>query len=104
MEYEVPGVNQTKIHPEIGLTFAKALRSVSAKIPMIMVGEIRDRETADIAIRASLIGHLSSAHCTLTMHRRTTRLIDMDIEPFPLHPPSNDRCTAPRSPSVPALR
>lgn len=84
VEYEVPGVNQTQIHPEIGLTFAKALRSVLRQDPdVIMVGEIRDRETADIAIRASLTGHLvlSTLH-TNDAPGALTRLIDMDIEPF----------------------
>ncbi|MBO5781790.1 MAG: type II/IV secretion system protein, partial [Opitutales bacterium] len=59
VEYEVEGVNQTQVHPEIGLTFSSVLRSVLRQDPdVIMVGEIRDRETADIAIRASLTGHL----------------------------------------------
>ena len=59
VEYEVPGVNQTQVQPDIGLTFANSLRSVLRQDPdVIMVGEIRDRETADIAIRASLTGHL----------------------------------------------
>lgn len=84
VEYEVSGVNQTQVHPEIGLTFAKALRSVLRQDPdVIMVGEIRDRETADIAIRASLTGHLvlSTLH-TNDAPGALTRLIDMDIEPF----------------------
>jgi type II secretory ATPase GspE/PulE/Tfp pilus assembly ATPase PilB-like protein len=84
VEYEVPGVNQTQVHPEIGLTFAKALRSVLRQDPdVIMVGEIRDRETADIAIRASLTGHLvlSTLH-TNDAPGALTRLVDMDIEPF----------------------
>ncbi len=59
IEYEVPGVNQMQVRAEIGLTFASALRHVLRQDPdVIMVGEIRDRETADIAIRASLTGHL----------------------------------------------
>lgn len=84
VEYEVPGVNQTQVHPEIGLTFAKSLRAVLRQDPdVIMVGEIRDRETADIAIRASLTGHLvmSTLH-TNDAPGALTRLIDMDIEPF----------------------
>ena len=84
VEYEVPGVNQTQIHPEIGLTFAQSLRSVLRQDPdVIMVGEIRDRETADIAIRASLTGHLvlSTLH-TNDAPGALTRLIDMNIEPF----------------------
>ncbi|MEM7791886.1 MAG: GspE/PulE family protein [Verrucomicrobiota bacterium] len=84
VEYEVPGVNQTQVHPEIGLTFAHSLRSVLRQDPdVIMVGEIRDRETADIAIRASQTGHLvlSTLH-TNDAPGALTRLIDMDIEPF----------------------
>ena len=84
VEYEVPGVNQTQVHPEIGLTFAQSLRAVLRQDPdVIMVGEIRDRETADIAIRASLTGHLvlSTLH-TNDAPGALTRLIDMDIEPF----------------------
>ena len=84
VEYEVPGVNQTQVHPEIGLTFAQSLRAVLRQDPdVIMVGEIRDRETADIAIRASLTGHLvlSTLH-TNDAPGALTRLTDMDIEPF----------------------
>ncbi len=84
VEYEVPGVNQTQVRPEIGLNFASALRHVLRQDPdVIMVGEIRDRETADIAIRASLTGHLvlSTLH-TNDAPGALTRLIDMDIEPF----------------------
>ena len=84
VEYEVEGVNQTQVHPDIGLTFSSVLRSVLRQDPdVIMVGEIRDRETADIAIRASLTGHLvlSTLH-TNDAAGALTRLIDMDIEPF----------------------
>jgi general secretion pathway protein E len=84
IEYEVPGVNQTQIHHEIGLDFATALRHILRQDPdVIMVGEIRDRETADIGIRASLTGHLvlSTLH-TNDAPGALTRLIDMDIEPF----------------------
>lgn len=84
VEYEVEGVNQTQVHAEIGLTFAAVLRSILRQDPdIIMVGEIRDRETADIAIRASLTGHLvlSTLH-TNDSAGALTRLIDMDIEPF----------------------
>lgn len=84
VEYEVEGVNQTQVHPEIGLTFSSVLRSVLRQDPdVIMVGEIRDRETADIAIRASLTGHLvlSTLH-TNDAAGALTRLTDMDIEPF----------------------
>jgi type II secretory ATPase GspE/PulE/Tfp pilus assembly ATPase PilB-like protein len=84
VEYEVPGVNQTQVHAEIGYTFASALRHILRQDPdVIMVGEIRDRETADIAIRAALTGHLvlSTLH-TNDAPGALTRLIDMDIEPF----------------------
>jgi type II secretory ATPase GspE/PulE/Tfp pilus assembly ATPase PilB-like protein len=84
VEYEVPGVNQTQVHTEIGLTFATALRHVLRQDPdVIMVGEIRDRDTADIAIRASLTGHLvlSTLH-TNDAPGALTRLIDMGLEPF----------------------
>jgi type II secretory ATPase GspE/PulE/Tfp pilus assembly ATPase PilB-like protein len=84
IEYEVPGVNQLQVRSEIGLTFASALRHVLRQDPdVIMVGEIRDRETADIAIRASLTGHLvfSTLH-TNDAPGAITRLVDMGIEPF----------------------
>ena len=82
IEYEVPGVNQLQVRSEIGLTFASALRHVLRQDPdVIMVGEIRDRDTADIAIRASLTGHLvfSTLH-TNDAPGAITRLVD--IEPF----------------------
>ena len=84
IEYEMPGVNQVQIRSEIGLTFAEGLRNILRQDPdVIMVGEIRDRETADIAIRAALTGHLvfSTLH-TNDSAGAVTRLIDMGIEPF----------------------
>ncbi|MEX2044821.1 MAG: GspE/PulE family protein, partial [Opitutus sp.] len=84
IEYEIPGVNQMQVRPEIGLTFAGALRHVLRQDPdVIMVGEIRDRDTAEIAIRASLTGHLvfSTLH-TNDAPGAITRLVDMGIEPF----------------------
>lgn len=84
IEYEVPGVNQIQVKQEIGFGFAEALRHVLRQDPnVIMVGEIRDRETADIAIRASLTGHLvfSTLH-TNDAAGAITRLTDMGIEPF----------------------
>lgn len=84
VEYEVSGVNQTQVNSEIGFSFASALREILRQDPdVIMVGEIRDRETADIAIRASLTGHLvlSTLH-TNDAPGAITRLIDMEIEPF----------------------
>jgi general secretion pathway protein E len=84
IEYEVPGVNQMQVRPEIGLGFAEGLRHILRQDPdVIMVGEIRDRDTADIAIRASLTGHLvfSTIH-TNDAPGAITRLVDMGIEPF----------------------
>ncbi|MDD3179896.1 MAG: ATPase, T2SS/T4P/T4SS family [Opitutaceae bacterium] len=84
IEYEVPGANQMQVRPEIGLTFANALRHVLRQDPdIVMVGEIRDLDTAEIAIRASLTGHLvlSTLH-TNDAPGAITRLIDMGIEPF----------------------
>jgi general secretion pathway protein E len=84
VEYEVSGINQTQVNSEIGFTFSSALREILRQDPdVIMVGEIRDRETADIAIRASLTGHLvlSTLH-TNDAPGAITRLIDMEIEPF----------------------
>ena len=84
IEYEVPGANQVQTKSEIGLTFANALRSTLRQDPdVIMVGEIRDLETAEISIRASLTGHLvfSTLH-TNDAPGAITRLIDMGVEPF----------------------
>ncbi len=84
VEYEVAGINQTQVNSDIGFNFASALREILRQDPdVIMVGEIRDRETADIAIRASLTGHLvlSTLH-TNDAPGAITRLIDMEIEPF----------------------
>lgn len=84
IEYNLPGINQTHVRADIGLTFAKALRAFLRQDPnIIMVGEIRDRETAEIAIRASLTGHLviSTIH-TNDAASTVTRLMEMGIEPF----------------------
>lgn len=84
IEYNLPGVNQTHVRADIGLTFARALRSFLRQDPnIIMVGEIRDRETAEIAIRASLTGHLviSTIH-TNDAPSTISRLVDMGVEPF----------------------
>ncbi|HLL19111.1 MAG TPA: ATPase, T2SS/T4P/T4SS family, partial [Rubrivivax sp.] len=84
VEYELPGIGQTQVNPKIDLTFAKALRAILRQDPdIIMIGEIRDFETAQIAIQASLTGHLVLA----TVHTNdapssVTRLIDMGVEPF----------------------
>ena len=84
IEYTLPGINQLQVNPEVGLTFASALRSFLRQDPdVILVGEIRDRETAEIAIQASLTGHLvfSTLH-TNDAPSTITRLTDMGIEPF----------------------
>ena len=84
VEYQVPGVIQVQVNPKVGLTFAAGLRSFLRHDPdVIMVGEIRDRETAELAIRGALTGHLvlSTLHTT-SAAGAVTRLIDMGIEPF----------------------
>jgi general secretion pathway protein E len=84
VEYELPGIGQMQIQPKIGLTFASGLRAFLRQDPdVIMVGEIRDQETADIAINASLTGHLvlSTLH-TNDAAGAITRLFDMGVQPF----------------------
>ncbi|MGD0339103.1 MAG: GspE/PulE family protein [Bacteroidota bacterium] len=84
IEYNLHGINQTHVRSDIGLTFAATLRSILRQDPnVIMLGEIRDSETAEIAIRAALTGHLvfSTLH-TNDAPSAVTRLIDMGIEPF----------------------
>ena len=84
VEYQLPGANQINVRPNIGLTFASGLRHIVRQDPdIIMVGEIRDRETADIAIHAALTGHLvfSTLH-TNDSAGALTRLLDMGIEPY----------------------
>jgi len=84
VEYSLPGINQTGVNPKAGLTFAVGLRAILRQDPdIVMVGEIRDRETAEIAIRAANTGHLvlSTLH-TNDAAGAFTRLIDMGIEPF----------------------
>ncbi|MGC2166025.1 MAG: type II secretion system ATPase GspE [Gallionella sp.] len=84
IEYELNGVGQTQVNPRIDMTFAKALRAILRQDPdIIMIGEIRDLETAEIAVQASFTGHLVLA----TLHTNdsaaaVTRLLDMGIEPF----------------------
>jgi type IV pilus assembly protein PilB len=84
IEYQLDGINQTQINSDIGLTFSGILRSILRQDPnIIMVGEIRDKETAEIAIRAALTGHLvlSTLH-TNDAPSAVARLIDMGVEPF----------------------
>ena len=84
IEYDIPGIAQTQVHPKIGLSFAQSLRSILRQDPdVILIGEIRDLETAQIAIQASLTGHLVLA----TLHTNdsssaVSRLLDMGVEPF----------------------
>jgi general secretion pathway protein E len=84
IEYDLEGIGQTQVNPKIDMTFARALRAILRQDPdVVMVGEIRDLETAQIAVQASLTGHLVLA----TLHTNdaasaVTRLIDMGIEPF----------------------
>ncbi len=84
VEYELDGIGQIQVNPKIDLTFARALRSILRQDPdIVMIGEIRDLETARIAVQASLTGHLVLA----TLHTNdavgaVTRLVDMGIEPF----------------------
>ena len=84
VEYRIAGINQVQVHPKAGLSFANALRSILRSDPdVVMIGEIRDQETAQIAMEASLTGHLVLA----TLHTNNapaaiTRLIEMNIEPF----------------------
>ncbi|MGG3450848.1 GspE/PulE family protein [Domibacillus aminovorans] len=84
VEYQLEGVNQIQVNPNVGLTFAAGLRSILRQDPnIIMVGEIRDKETAEVAIRASLTGHLvlSTLHTNDSISS-ITRLIDMGVDSF----------------------
>ena len=84
VEYQLDGINQVQVNSKVGLTFASGLRSILRQDPnIVMVGEIRDTETAEIAIRASLTGHLvlSTLH-TNSAISSITRLVDMGVEPF----------------------
>ena len=84
IEYKIPGVNQVQINPAVGLTFASGLRAFLRQDPnIVLVGEIRDRETADLAIQASLTGHLvfSTLH-TNDASGALPRLLDMGAEPY----------------------
>jgi type II secretory ATPase GspE/PulE/Tfp pilus assembly ATPase PilB-like protein len=84
IEYEVAGLNQTQVHPRIDLTFARSLRHIMRQDPdIILVGEVRDGETAEMAFRAALTGHL----VLTTLHTNdapsaTTRLVDMGVAPY----------------------
>ncbi len=113
VEYRIPGVNQTQVNSQAGMTFANGLRALLRQDPnVIMVGEIRDSETANLAVQAALTGHvvLSTLH---TNNAATTlpRLLDMNIEPFLISTTVNtviaqrlvrklcDKCKTPYTPS-----
>jgi len=84
VEYQLEGINQIQVNANVGMTFAAGLRSILRQDPnIIMVGEIRDRETAEVSIRASLTGHLvlSTIHTNDSLGT-ITRLVDMGVEPF----------------------
>ena len=84
VEYQIPGVNQVQVNTQVGLTFASALRSFLRQDPnIIFVGEVRDTETADLAIQAALTGHqvFSTVH-TNSASGAPPRLLDMGVEPF----------------------
>jgi len=84
IEYRLAGINQTQVNPQIGLSFAAALRSFLRQDPdVMMVGEVRDLETAQVAVQAALTGHtiLSTLH-TNSAASAVTRLLDMGVEPF----------------------
>src|SRR5205807_3611244 len=84
VEYQQPGISQIQVHTKINLTFASALRSILRHDPdVILIGEMRDLETAEAAIQASLTGHMvfSTLH-TNDAPSAFTRLIDMGVEPF----------------------
>ena len=118
VEYQLDGINQSPVNPKRGLGFANGLRAIVRQDPdIIMVGEIRDRETADIAIRSALTGHLvfSTLH-TNDAAGAVTRLLDMGVEPFLLSSALEGvlaqrlvrticpHCKAPHRPSPEALR
>lgn len=84
VEYQLEGINQIQVNTNVGMTFAKGLRAILRQDPnIIMVGEIRDKETVEVAIRASLTGHLvlSTLHTNDSLSS-ITRLLDMGVEPF----------------------
>jgi len=117
VEFQIPGITQIQTHSDIGLSFASALRSILRQDPdVIMVGEIRDRDTAEIAIQSALTGHLvlSTVHTNDALGA-FTRLVDMGIEPFLVATPIKGvqaqrlvrrlcpHCAQPAPPPPPAL-
>ncbi|HEY1962967.1 MAG TPA: GspE/PulE family protein [Rhizomicrobium sp.] len=117
IEYRLAGINQTQVKPQIGLTFAAALRSFLRQDPdVMMVGEVRDLETAEVAVQSALTGHtiLSTLH-TNDAASTITRLLDMGVEPFLITSTLNavlaqrlvrrlcSKCREPYTPSAAAL-
>ncbi len=118
VEYQLPGINQVQVRAEVGMTFAAALRAMLRQAPnIIMVGEIRDRETAEIAVNASLTGHMvfSTLH-TNDAPSAVSRLTDIGVKPFLLSASLRgvlaqrlvrtvcEECAAPDSPDAAMLR
>lgn len=118
VEYQLPGINQVQVRAEVGLTFAAALRAILRQAPnIIMVGEIRDRETAEIAVNASLTGHMvfSTLHTNDALSA-VSRLTDIGVKPFLVSASLRgvlaqrlvravcEGCAAPRMPSAGVLR
>ena len=84
IEYQIDGISQVAVHPKIGLTFARCLRSILRQDPdLIVVGEIRDRETAEMSVHAALTGHLvfSTLH-TNTAVGAVSRLLDLGVDSY----------------------
>ncbi|CAA0087219.1 Type II secretion system protein E [Zhongshania aliphaticivorans] len=84
VEYDIDGIGQTQVHAKVGMTFARGLRAILRQDPdVVMLGEVRDKETAEIAVQASLTGHmvLSTLH-TNTAVGAVTRLVDIGVEPY----------------------
>ena len=104
VEYQLEGINQVQVNPKRGLTFAGALRSILRQDPdIVMVGEIRDTETIEIAVKAALTGHLvlSTLH-TNDAASTITRMVDMGVDPFMVS--SSTLLVSRPAPHAPALR
>lgn len=105
VEYELEGIGQTQVNAKVEMTFARGLRAILRQDPdVVLVGEIRDGETAQIAVQASLTGHLvlSTLHTNSALGA-ISRLQDMGVEPFTLHLAAGGDVAAAGAPTVPAL-
>nr|VXZ88481.1 Type II traffic warden ATPase [Klebsiella pneumoniae] len=105
VEYELEGIGQTQVNAKVEMTFARGLRAILRRDPdVVLVGEIRDGETAQIAVQASLTGHLvlSTLHTNSALGA-ISRLQDMGVEPFTLHLAAGGDVAAAGAPTVPAL-